>query len=330
MASEGSELSLSEYIKNNTKAFDSAVKLAKVIGQARGANQLKPGGKIKLEDGREVGMDDLNLYVSNIKRNLREIPRMIAKAESDKKAAKAAARAEREPNTQPPNQFTSDLVNFFRSVDMGAGLGGVKRLQDQPEMALFFNNGVGNLTFGVSIFNVYGNHQKLSSGNTKVFLDASGKSALSGALDAMKAAKRTQLASTTDEKKREALTKDLERLETGEIQNKDYMSILSFYSVKKTGTDLSHFADQVAEMRRITGSLNDSYRSQIAAARPPKPTKAPKEAPAAAAPVAPPVMKNLTMPSLPTATTAPPAVPVVAPVKAVAVPAIPAIPSRRK
>jgi hypothetical protein len=94
-------------------------------------------------------------------------------------------------------------------------------------------------------------------------------------------------------------------LEAGEIQNKDYMCILSFYSVKENKDQLVGFTEKVTAMSEMTTTLNATYRQRIKDSRP-KVVKAPK---------------------VTGETEAPPAVPAVPAVPAPTKAALPAIPT---
>ena len=281
--------SLSDHIKSIVTAFDSTIKLAKVLGEARGNGSLKPGKKISFNDDTKLGIEDLGAYCSSIKNALREIPKMVNDQRKAEKAAKKAARSGQRNSTQPPIQFEAPLIQFFNSVELGHTADG-KRLQDHPDMALFFKSGVGNRVFGVSLFNVMGYAYKKRTGNTKVFLDESSRRILSEGLKGLIDKKKAELSDPTlnDEQRMDRM-KDITRLESGEIQNKDYMSILSIYKSDTTTTDLTPYTEGVAEMCRITKQLNASYSG-----------KAEKEAAAEAAPAV--QVKGLSLPPVPVVT----------------------------
>jgi hypothetical protein len=313
-------MDLSALVNNLAESFDSAIKLAKTIGEATGNGTLKSGSKLTLASGQQVGRDDLKSYAAKIKKSLLSIPRMVAAQKKQDKARRQEARAHRTQNPQPPYQFTADLVNFFKSADLGHGSNGVKTLQADSALKLFFESGVGNLTFGVSLFNVWGNIQKLRTGSTKVVLDARAKSALSSALAALKVRAQEKLRDAPSEEKRAAALKDVADLDADEIKNKDYMFILTHYHNKEAG-DLTAYSKSVEEMRTITKALNVEYGSRIKASRP---AKVPKSNVAAApAPAAPAAPKHIALPAVATPLTkAAPAMP------ALAAPALPA-PRRR-
>jgi len=319
-SNEVTNVSLSEHIARLTKAFDATLKLAKVVSEARGAGTLKPGKKIKLADGREVGVEDLQACATNVRNAMRGIPRIVNNERKAELERKRARHANRETKAQPPSQYTSDLVNFFNSTDLGKARDGRTRLQDHADMALFFKNGIGNLTFGVSLFNVWGNIYKLRHGTHEIVLDSAAQRAMSGALHDLMEKKRSIINSpecnSPDAVIREEALKarataqaDLERLQAHRIHNKDYMSILSFYRVKNSTADLSPYTEAVARMSVMTKELNSDYGSQVRESRAqaksaaiPAPTRT--VAPAAPMPAMPSLKAPPAMPSAPVPTVA--------------------------
>lgn len=289
---------LSEHVRKIKVAHDNTVRLARLFGEAKGSNSLK-GGKLVLPDGKEISSNDIRHYSSEISTALSQIRRMIS---DEKKREKAARRARRTaPRAQAPTQFTSPLVNFFKAIDLGSGPNG-KKLQDQPEMELFFKNGIGMLTFGVSLFNVWGNIHKLRHNSKETTLSTSERALIADALRALR-----------EKKVQSGNMEEVEKLDSGRIQNKDYMSILSHYRNKEADTaKLAPYADGVARMSQLTKDLNTKYGEQLKAARP----KAEK------------VVRN--KPSTPVRKSAPvaPVKAVASPVKASKLPAMPAAPAK--
>jgi hypothetical protein len=299
-ASEVSETkptdALGEHIRKVKAMIDTTLKATRLIGEAKGNGSLKSGGRIKLADGKEIGSADVRQFASTIYASLKQIPRMIREKEQREKAERKARRGT--PRAQAPTQFTKGLVEFFNSIDLGKGPAG-KRLQDEVDMQLFFKSGVGKLTFGVSLFNVWGNIHKLRTGSNKVTLSDPERRHIADALRSLR-----------EEKVKQNKTDDIAMLDAGQLQNKDYMSILSFYRNKEAG-DLTRFAEGVNTMSQITKDLNTKYGEQLKAARP----KAEK------------VVRN--KPSTPVRKSAP-AVPVktvASPAKASKLPAAPAMPA---
>lgn len=312
-------LPLKEHVEKLSKALDGTFAAAKMIYQARGAGKLNAKvKKLEMADGTEMGLDDLKSQISKIKEAIKVIPRLVTNEKKAVEAARRSKRAGREPNAMPPNQYSAELVNFFKTTNLGKSSTGVK-LQDNPAMSLFFNNGIGNLTFGVSLFNVWGNICKLAnvpSGSTEIVLDAHALSALSGAIESLKSTKRAIIVSSeVTEEKRASAKKDLETLDAGKLQNKDYMGILRYYCIKGEGSpDLSEFADAVTGMSEITRGLNKEYRETLIASRP-KPTKTPKVVAVAVAEV-PQLPKPAVVPQVAkVAIPAPPSIPTSAPKK---------------
>lgn len=286
---------LGEHIRKIKAMVDTTLKANRLIGEAKGNGSLKSGGHIKLADGKEISSNDVRKFASTIHEALKQIPRMIREKEQREKAERKARRGT--PRAQAPTQFTKALVEFFNSIDLGKGPSG-KRLQDEADMQLFFKSGVGKLTFGVSLFNVWGNIHKLRTGSNKVTLSDSERRHIADALRSLR-----------EEKVKQNKTEDIAMLDAGQLQNKDYMSILSFYRNKEAG-DLTRFSDGVNTMSQITKDLNTKYGEQLKAARP----KAEK------------VVRN--KPSTPVRKSAPTAAKAVAsPAKASKLPAAPAMPA---
>lgn len=265
---------LSEHVRKIKVAHDNTVRLARLFGEAKGSNSLK-GGKLVLPDGKEISSNDIRHYSSEISTALSQIRRMIS---DEKKREKAARRARRTaPRAQAPTQFTSPLVNFFKAIDLGSGPNG-KKLQDQPEMELFFKNGIGMLTFGVSLFNVWGNIHKLRHNSKETTLSTSERALIADALRALR-----------EKKVQSGNMEEVEKLDSGRIQNKDYMSILSHYRNKEADTaKLAPYADGVARMSQLTKDLNTKYGEQLKASKPKvirqKPTTPARKSPAKTAP----------------------------------------------
>ena len=287
---------IGEHIRSIKAMIDTTLKATRLIGEAKGNGSLKSGGRIKLADGKEIGSADVRQFASTIFASLKQIPRMYREKEQREKAERKARRGT--PRAQAPTQFTKNLVAFFNSLDLGKGPSG-KRLQDETDMALFFKSGVGKLTFGVSLFNVWGNIHKLRTGSNKVTLSDSERHHIA---DALKSLRESKVAANK--------TEDIAMLDAGQLQNKDYMSLLSFYRNKEAG-DLTRYSDGVNTMSVITKDLNTKYGEQLKAARP----KAEK------------VVRN--KPSTPVRKSAPaaPAKAVASPAKASKLPAVPAMPA---
>lgn len=261
-------LDFDEHIKKVNAAIDTAMHLSKILYEERGKGALKPGKKLAF-GATNYGIEDLKSMISSIKTNVRMFKKIVRNNEKAAKDKRKNRQGDRKIRNKPVHLYTPELVKFFNDADLGTGPDGVKRLQDSPDMAHFFQSGVGNLTFGVSLFNVLGNRHKLVSNTKKVFLDAKARTALSGALSTLKQKKIEKLNASESEKEREGRTKDLERLDAGELQNKDYMTILSFYRTKidendtKTLETLKAYEGVVADMSKITHDLNDRYGEQL-------------------------------------------------------------------
>lgn len=295
---EMSNINLKEHTERIVKVFDNTIEITKVLYEAKGNGTLNAKNKKIRVGEEEIGTENLRAFISKVKSAIREIPRIVAKEEAAKRAAKRAAKGERVSRPLPPNQYRSELVSFFSKMDLGKASDGKHKLQEDPALELFFKNGIGNPMFGVSLFNVWGNIQKLKSGGTKVVLDNHARTALKESLEHLKTRCRDKISAATTDKERESATADLAALEAGEIQNKDYMCILSFYSVKDNKDQLVGFTDAVSEMSKITSALNDGYRTRIKESRP-KVSKEPKVVAGADAPPKVPVVPVATKPSMP-------------------------------
>jgi len=303
-SSDMDKVTLSVHISNISKSIDTCIKLTKLIYEARGRGDLKSGKKLTLADGKEMGLDDLNSFVSEVKNSLKNIPKII---NSEKKAAlelKRALHATREKKPQPPSMCVEDLVHFFKSADLGQTKDGSRKLQDHPDMALFFNNGVGNLPFGVSLFNVWGNIYKLKNNSVDIVLDSTAQRALAGALAHLKEKKKAIISSPDlhspnaqireqAEKDAKAAQIDLDCLTANKIRNKDYMGIWSFYTnTQMDNKQLVPYTEAVNNMSTITKELNKMYHERIESTRE---STAKTAAPVKAVAALPPVT---TMPSL--------------------------------
>jgi hypothetical protein len=273
--------SLGEHITNISKSIDTCIKLTKLIYEARGRGDLKSGKKLTLADGKEMGLDDLNSFVSEVKNNIKNIPKIVnseRKAELERKRARHAKTVKK---AQPPSRCSEELVMFFKNADLGTTKDGSRRLQDHPDMSLFFNNGVGNLPFGVSLFNVWGNIYKMKHKSVDIVLDASAQRALSSALAVIRK-KKNDIINSPDllssdpyvkaaaEKAAATAKVDLEFLDANKIRNKDYMNIWSHYTKPNTPEDvktLTPYAESVNNMSAITKDLNKMYRKDIETTR---------------------------------------------------------------
>jgi hypothetical protein len=252
---------IGEHIRNLKKTIDITVKASRLIGKAEGSGFLKSKeseGKITLphkegEDAQKISPADLRQYVASISEALKLIPRMYREKEQREKAERKARRGT--PKAQAPTQFTRPLVEFFNAIDLGKGASG-RRLQDETDMQLFFKSGVGKLTFGVSMFNVWGNNQKIKNGGNKVVLSDSERKLISEAISAIRKKKVAQ-----------NKTEDIALLDAGQIQQKDFMPILAHYRNKEAG-DLTKYAEGVDVMSRITKDLNAQLGEKLRASRP--------------------------------------------------------------
>jgi len=235
------------------------------------------GGKLTYTSAsgeeKELAASHLNAMASEIMKELDSIPSLYR---ASIKAAKDAKRAKNQANgskhrDKPPCRYREELISFFKNANLGEGTDGSKRLQDQKVMRNFFDHQIGNLTFGVSLMNVWGYINKLQSGNTKVVLDANARKYLAEALASLEKSKREALAvaqKSGTEKQLKVATADMEKFQNGEIQNKDYMRILATYRIHdtpETVAQMKAYEPVVAEMSEITRTLNRTYNERFAA-----------------------------------------------------------------
>ena len=280
---------LDSHVHEIRKMVDAALRVSRGVFEHKGANKLE-NGKFTDAEGSKYGPGDVRAMQHKINTHLKQIKRMISEEKKREKLERKARRGT--PRALAPCQFQPALVDFFKSIDLGSGPKG-KRLQDDTDMSIFFKHGIGRLTFGVSLFNVWGNIQKISNGSNKVSLSDKERAHIRSALEALRDDKRKKIAAGV-----KGAEDDLALLEAGQLQNKDYMTILSFYRVKdaseETTKKLMDYTEHVNRMSQITKDLNTKYGEQVRAARPTKPkaerkkpvTPVRKSAPVAAAPAA--------------------------------------------
>ena len=280
---------LDVHVHEIRKMVDAALRVSRGVFEHKGANKLE-NGKFTDAEGNKFGPGDVRAMQHKINTHLKQIKRMISEEKKREKLKRKARHGT--PRALAPCQFQPTLVDFFKAIDLGSGPKG-KRLQDDADMSIFFKHGIGRLTFGVSLFNVWGNLQKINNGSNKVALSDKERSHIRGALDALRDDKRKKIAAGV-----KGAEEDLALLDAGQLQNKDYMTILSFYRVKdaseETTKKLMEYTDYVNRMSQITKDLNTKYGEQVRAARPTKPkaerkkpvTPVRKSAPAAPAPAA--------------------------------------------
>lgn len=274
-STDGKPESLAKRIDKLADAFDAVFNMQRQFYEARMAaskSGAKASTKLTLPDGTEIDARRIQESRREARNALRQIPRVITE---EKKREKAERRARRgAPHEQKPIQFMKPLIDFFNTIDLGTGVNG-KRLQDQAEMALFFKNGVGQLTFGVSLLHVWSNLYKIHHKTNKVVLSDKERSLIKDALVALRGGKVAK-----------GRADDLKELDAGVLQSKDYMTILSHYRNKDAG-DLSMYSPQVATMRTVTKERNEHYRKQLQESKPKpvrvKPTTPVRKSPARAA-----------------------------------------------
>jgi hypothetical protein len=275
MASTDFYASAKDLIKKIRLAQDQLNKLSREFYEKKGKGDLKSGKLIYTINGeeKELSASNLNAMASEIMKDMDSIPSLYRETI---KAAKAAKRAKNQANgakhrDKPPCRYREELISFFKNASLGEGTDGSKRLQEQKVMRNFFDHQIGNLTFGVSLMNVWGYMNKLQSGNTKVVLDVNARKYLAEALASLEKSKREALAEaqkTGTEKQLKVATTDMEKFQNGEIQNKDYMRILATYRIHdtpETVLQMKAYEPVVAEMSEITRSLNRTYGERFTA-----------------------------------------------------------------
>lgn len=267
--------SAKELIKKIRLAQDQLNKLSREFYEKKGKGDLKAGKLIYTINGeeKELSASNLNAMASEIMKDMDSIPSLYR---DSIKAAKAAKRAKNQANgskhrDKPPCRYREELVSFFKNANLGEGTDGSKRLQDQKVMRNFFDHQIGNLTFGVSLMNVWGYMNKLQNNSTKVTLDANARKYLAEALASLEKSKREALATAQKsgtEKQLKVAETDLTKFQNGEIQNKDYMRILATYRIHdtpETVQQMKAYEPVVAEMSEITRTLNRTYGERFSA-----------------------------------------------------------------
>jgi hypothetical protein len=271
------DFNLKDYIHNDENGIVTLVKsifdITKKYYEQKADKQLKDG-KLVVPDHKPIGLSDIQTMKTEVIEKIRNLPKVWAASERAKKAKKSAERrANMDPagRQQPPSIFTSDLVNFFTNADLGTKPDGTGRLQDLPEMQHFFKNGVANLTFGVSLLNVWGYRNKLTgTDHHRVILDANAKKNLGVAIEKLRAKKNANIEkarASGDTKAIENAERELARFNEGEIQNKDYMTLFIEYRnpTQPAKDKLMAFTEVVSVMSDITKSRNEHYKTELKA-----------------------------------------------------------------
>ena len=167
--------------------------------------------------------------------------------------------ASRAPRAQTPYKFDPILINFFQSLDMGNGPSNV-RFQDEPQCEVYFKEGFARLTSLVSLFNVWSNQYKLNNKVNFCKLTSEQRSIIATALDHIISKYRKTPTSSSEQ--------DIKDLEEGILKNKDYMSILAFYTIKnEVGSHVidKSYEEKVNTMSKLTKETNDNLHSKLSA-----------------------------------------------------------------
>jgi len=273
--------SLKEYIKESvSKQLRDTFKIIKDFNLAKGEKKLNKENQLEIETASGEKMFITAKHIQNAEQSIIEkinkIPFYVKEDILNKKKAKKRS-GNQEAKMQPPVQFRSELVEFFKNANLGSYNG--VRLQDCPEMAVFFTSGIANLVFGVSLLNVWGYQNKISSKNyDKVVLDANAKKHLKEAIGVLHNKKKAAVAehrASGDAVKLAAAEEELKDFDNGVIKNKDYMTLFITYKYDHTDADklaqIAGFESEVKAMIDITKHLNQEYGKQIASLRPEKP-----------------------------------------------------------
>jgi hypothetical protein len=274
------DFNLKDYIHNEENGIiplvNAIFKITKQYYEQKAEKQLKDN-KLVIGDQQPIGLTKIQAMKTEVIEKIRNLPKVWAASERAKKAKKSAERrANMDPagRQQPPSIFTSELVNFFMNADLGSKPDGTGRLQDLPEMQHFFKNGVANLTFGVSLLNVWGYRNKLTgTDHHRVILDANAKKHLGTAIEKLRLKKMANIEkarASGNAKAIENAEKELARFNEGEIQNKDYMTLFIEYKNPKQPEKekLMAFTEVVSVMSDITKSRNEYYKAQLKAEHP--------------------------------------------------------------
>ena len=270
------EFNLKEYINNPDTGLVPLIKTIfdlsdKYHEQKAIKGGLKDGKLVIPDQPNPIGLSEIRAMKALAVKTLQNLPKVWASSERAKKAKKSAERRANMTGDrhQPPSVFTSELISFFTNADLGTKPDGTGRLQDLPEMQHFFKNGVANLTFGVSLLNVWGYRNKLTgTDHHRVILDANAKKFLKSAIEKLRAKKMANIdkaRASGNAKTLENAERELTRFNEGEIQNKDYMTLfIEYRNAEQPAKDkLMAFTEVVATMSEITKSRNEHYKEEL-------------------------------------------------------------------
>lgn len=269
------DFNLKEYISNDNTGLVPLIKtvfdLSDKYHEQKASKSLKDGKLVIPDQPNPIGLAEIRAMKAHVIKALQNLPKVWASSERAKKAKKSAERRANMTGDrhQPPSVFTPELISFFMNADLGTKPDGTGRLQDLPEMEHFFKNGVANLTFGVSLLNVWGYRNKLTgSDHHRVILDANAKKFLKSAIDKLRAKKTANIAKARESgvaKAIENAERELTRFNDGEIQNKDYMTLfIEYRNPTQPAKDiLLQYSEKVAEMSEITKARNEHYKEEL-------------------------------------------------------------------
>ena len=269
------EFNLKDYINNDNTGLVPLIKtvfdLSDKYHEQKASKSLKDGKLVIPDQPNPIGLSEIRAMKAHVIKTLQSLPKVWASSERAKKAQKSAARRANMTGDrhQPPSVFTGELVSFFKAADLGTKPDGTGRLQDMPEMEEFFDKGVANLTFGVSLLNVWGYRNKLTgSDHHRVILDANAKKNLKTAIDKLRVKKTANIAKARESgvaKAIENAERELTRFNEGEIQNKDYMTLFIEYrnATQPPKETLLQFSEVVSTMSEITKARNEHYKMEL-------------------------------------------------------------------
>ena len=173
---------------------------------------------------------------------------------------------------QPPAQFRPEIVEFFKKANLGPKPDGTGRLQDLSIMKTFFENGLANLTFLVSLFNIWGYQNKISNKSyDNVVIDDNVREYLFESIEALKVKKIANLKQARESGDATSITgreKDLNDFENGIIKNKDYLTLVVHYKIVPEEVTITRehqmvYNNNIQAMIGITRIVNSKYKSQI-------------------------------------------------------------------
>jgi hypothetical protein len=130
-------------------------------------------------------------------------------------------------------RYHKDFIDFFINSELGVN---TDRLQDYRIMGNFFLRRVGSLTLSVKLLDLWSKTQKFRNNSTKIIMDTNVKRYLNEALVKLKEIKLTNLREAEISGNAERFLNaqnDWEKFKNDEIQNKDFMIIVTTYRLEE-------------------------------------------------------------------------------------------------